>query len=102
VLQIPKEASATEIYDRYLRLLHETRAAQQHTASGRDYNVAIVSDWLALVPRRNHGKDGVGANAAGMLGLVWLRDQKEREGWGKLGYTDHLAYLGIPQDESKL
>lgn len=43
-------------------------------------------------------KDDAGANTAGMLGLVWLRDQAERDTWARLGYSRHLQYLGIPND----
>jgi sulfate adenylyltransferase (ADP) / ATP adenylyltransferase len=102
ILSLPESTKAEDVFDLYQRLLAEVKGVQRLFDLGPAYNVALTSDWLCLIPRRNVNKDGVGANAAGMLGLVWLRDQEERDGWSRLGYTSHLEYLGVPMDTSKM
>ena len=102
VLHLPESAKAEDVFDRYLKLLAEVKGIQKRFGSGPAYNVALTSDWLCLIPRRHVNRDGIGANAAGMLGLIWLRDQEERDGWSRLEYTSHLEYLGIPMDPSKI
>lgn len=101
-LRLPESAKVEDVFDRYERLLAEVRGIQKFLGSGPAYNVALTLDWLCLIPRRLVNRDGVGANSAGILGLVWLRDQEERDGWSRLGYTSHLEYLGVPKNTSKL
>lgn len=60
-----------------------------------DYNVVVVREWMLVIPRRHHGREGVECNAVGMMGMVWVRDEEEREGWVRLGMTEHLRWLGI-------
>ena len=60
------------------------------------YNVVIVREWLILIPRDSKGRNGIGTNSAGMMGMVWLHDGKERRGWTDLGMSRYLAELGIP------
>ena len=102
VLSLPESTKAEDVFDRYQRLLAEVKGIQKRFSSGPAYNVALTYDWLCLIPRKSVNRDGIGANAAGMLGLVWLRDQEERDGWSRLGYTSHLEYLGMPMDTSKM
>lgn len=62
-----------------------------------DYNVAMTADWVTVIPRRT--SDGpYGANAAGMLGIVYVPDKRELEKWVEVGYTRQLAAFGIPID----
>ncbi|KXH43219.1 hypothetical protein CNYM01_03194 [Colletotrichum nymphaeae SA-01] len=72
------------------------RDIEATNGGGKDYNVVMAEDWMCVVPRRLVGRDGVGANGAGMIGLVWLRDQAERNGWDSFGLTEHLFQLGVP------
>lgn len=71
------------------------RAAQENTSEFGAYNVCLTDSWLCLIPRRRGRLQGVGTNAAGMLGLVWVGDQAEREDWDKLGHSRHLERLGV-------
>lgn len=57
--------------------------------------MCLTDSWLCLIPRRHGRLDGIGTNTAGMLGLVWVRDQAEREAWDTLGRLRHLERLGI-------
>ena len=63
------------------------------------YDIVMTRKWMALIPRSSKGKDGINTNGAGMMGLVWVQDQEERDGWTKLGMTKHLTDMGVPRDE---
>jgi sulfate adenylyltransferase (ADP) / ATP adenylyltransferase len=99
VLRITAAATPREIYQKYRRLLNETRTALERAQAGRDYNVVFTADWIVLIPRRTAVWGGpFGANAAGMLGIVTIPNKQQRDQWAELGYTDYLAKLGIPRE----
>jgi ATP adenylyltransferase len=77
-------------------LLEKLLETSREIIGAHDYNILFVKEWIIVVPRMAKSRDRVGANAAGMLGLVWLRDQQERDGWTKFGMSKHLAHLGVP------
>lgn len=95
----------------YERLMAEVRSAhsahrarhpeeaQEPACSAAAYNVVLTPRWMCLVPRRRGGQDGTGAGALGMLGVVWLKDARERAHWTELGLTDHLVWMGLPQEQ---
>lgn len=101
VLRIPAGASADTIVAMHDRLLTLTRKAHVDAGNGpdADYNVALSRSWIALIPRTTAGPaDGpFGTSTVGMLGLVAIRDERDRQRWEELGYTRFLARLGIPK-----
>lgn len=101
VLSLPESTKAEDVFDRYQRLLAEVKGIQKRFSSGPAYDISLTSDVM-LDTSEMREQDGIGANAAGMLGLVWLRDQEEPDGWSRLGYTSHLEYLSMPMDTSKM
>lgn len=97
VLRLQSSATAEDVYDAYLRLLPLAKQslAAVNSAS-EDYNVAMTSEWIALVPRRKAGADGPwGGNAAGMLGLISVPDAAMRDEWERLGWSRWLTELGV-------
>jgi sulfate adenylyltransferase (ADP) / ATP adenylyltransferase len=100
VLRITADATARDVFDKYQRLLIETRQALEVARAGHDYNVIFTADWIAFIPRRTAVWGGpFGANAAGMLGLVTVPSIQQREQWAELGYTKYLVRLGIPRED---
>jgi len=98
VIRLPSDADANTVYNTYLRLLHASREVLAKSGEGsKDYNVAMTPDWIAVIPRRT-SEGPYGANAAGMLGIIYLPDQQERDKWSQLGYTKQLVAFGIPVD----
>jgi ATP adenylyltransferase len=98
VLRLPSHADTNTVYKTYLRLLDASREVLAKSGEGsRDYNVAMTADWIAVIPRRT-SEGSYGANAAGMLGIIYLPDQEERDKWSQLGYTKQLVAFGIPVD----
>ncbi|KAI4715315.1 hypothetical protein E4T48_08500 [Aureobasidium sp. EXF-10727] len=96
VLRLPSHADANVAYQAYIRLLEASREVLAKSGEGsRDYNVAMTADWIAVIPRRT-SNGPYGANAAGMLGIIYVPDQEERDKWSQLGYTKQLVAFGIP------
>lgn len=95
IMAIPDTASAEDVFGVYEKLLGEMRPVMQKEGV-EDYNVVLVREWMLLMPRRHHGREGVECNAAGMMGMIWLKDEGERKGWERLGMTEHLRWLGLP------
>lgn len=95
LMRISKDATAEDVCDCYETLLAEIRPILEANGT-EDYNMVLVREWMLMIPRRHHGKNSVEANAVGMMGMVWLKSQEEREGWTELGMTEHLRYLGVP------
>ncbi len=101
VLRIPAGAGPTKVLSLYQSLLDETRRAL-HEVESNDYNVALTSEWIVLIPRRTVNYGGPqGANAAGMLGMITVPNEQERQKWADLCYTEYLVKLGIPIDGKK-
>lgn len=90
--------SAYEVYDKYVQSVRMAREALQACRSeSNDYNVCMSLQWIAVIPRRTAGPDGpFGTNAAGMLGLVSVPDQQQRDEWARLGHGKYLTRLGVP------
>jgi ATP adenylyltransferase/5',5'''-P-1,P-4-tetraphosphate phosphorylase II len=84
-----------DLVQTHIKLLQKTRATLEE-AGATDYNVVFTQSWMMMIPRRHAGRDGVCANAAGMVGMVWVKHQEERDAWTKEGLTEFLAFLGIP------
>ena len=97
-IRLPNHADTKTAYEAYLRLLELSRETLARLGEGsRDYNVAMTADWITVIPRRS-SEGPYGANAAGMLGIVYLPDQQERDRWAQVGYTKQLEAFGIPVD----
>ncbi|KAL2418745.1 Peptidyl-prolyl cis-trans isomerase-like 2 [Exophiala dermatitidis] len=86
VLRLPENADVAHLVNVYNRLLAEVHKAHHEAGSGNEggapYNVILVKEWMCLVPRRHCGLErGAGANAAAIVGMVWISLLEEREIW---------------------
>lgn len=103
VLRIPEGAEAEDVLRLHDRLLERTREALEKVGVGDGYNVVMTGEFIGLIPRRTaktaDASDVFGINAAGMMGLVTVRNERERERWAELGYGKYLARLGLPVDD---
>lgn len=64
--------------------------------AGSDYNLILVPEWLALIPRTSKGHGVFMANAANMVGLMWTKSDEQREAVMGMGLRA-LGELGIPR-----
>jgi ATP adenylyltransferase len=86
-----------ELLSIYENLLAQTRSVLG--ASETDvapHNVILWRDWMILVPRRKAAVERASANAAGMLGSIWVPDRSGVDEWLSLGCKNVLLELGVP------
>lgn len=60
------------------------------------HNVIIDRNWMVVIPRRKAGWRGADANAAGMLGMVWVKSEETMRLWTENGPAHVLSEVGIP------
>ncbi|ERS99984.1 uncharacterized protein SPSK_09454 [Sporothrix schenckii 1099-18] len=80
---------------------HSTPALDDLPESATANNVIMTPEWMCMIPRRRGGKDGTGAGSLGMLGMLWLKNAKERAHWEELGMTEHYVWMGLPRYDLK-
>lgn len=59
------------------------------------YNFLMAHDWLMMIPRTSASCNGVGVNALGMLGILWLANDEQLQTWSAAGFDDILAHVGL-------
>lgn len=92
LILLPQNASWQDVMGQYQKCLHKSREIGKGSTA---YNVLFVRKWMIVIPRTSKGKEGVGANSAGMLGMVWVKNEKERQAWTEFGMSRYLRSLGV-------
>ncbi|KAK0616332.1 hypothetical protein B0T14DRAFT_434121 [Immersiella caudata] len=59
------------------------------------HNVVLDGRWMVVVPRRRPGWNGADANAAAVLGMLWVPDEEKMRKWVSLGPGRVMAQLGV-------
>lgn len=59
------------------------------------HSMLMDKQRMVVIPRIAPGTGGVGANAAGMLGMIWLQNQDMLNRWMKIGPQNVLRAGGI-------
>ncbi|PKX97802.1 putative phosphorylase [Aspergillus novofumigatus IBT 16806] len=93
----------SEIYQELLAEAKE-RPGDSLDANNEGYfphNVALVREWIIVIPRRSNNFEDITANAAGMMGSVCLKSEAELDRWKQVGPTKALAGLGFPRESEK-
>lgn len=92
-------ASALDVLEVYRVLLDRTRDA---LGIGREdvcpHNMILWDDRLIVIPRRRGSFEGASANAGGMMGCVWVPDEKHMDEWKRIGLSIVLQELGALPD----
>ena len=98
----PYEVSNTEsVFNAYESDLERVRALggiarREHIA----HNLVMIREWTMVIPRRTASIDGLGANAAAMIGLVWAANERELDQWAAIGPYNALSQFGVDVAES--
>ncbi|OAP65495.1 hypothetical protein AYL99_01467 [Fonsecaea erecta] len=83
----------------YQWLRHEAhavwRTCSEDTLDYFPHNMVLTKRWMMVIPRRKVAVQGASANAAGMMGMVWVTNTQQVEQWQRLGLTKVLAELGV-------
>jgi ATP adenylyltransferase/5',5'''-P-1,P-4-tetraphosphate phosphorylase II len=88
---------AVELLSIYENLLAQTRSVLGVSETDvTPHNVILWRDWIILVPRRRAAVEKASANAAGMLGSIWVPDRSGVDEWLSLGSKNVLMELGVP------
>ena len=96
VIRLPANASAEQVHTQYERLLTLAKTALKAAGAGTDYNLILVSEWMALIPRRKKGWGTFVANAVNMVGSLWLRNEGQWNDLLERPLLDLIAEVGIP------
>ncbi|KIW68953.1 hypothetical protein PV04_04864 [Phialophora macrospora] len=94
-------ALADQLYAMYHSLHREALQAWQActgaaTLTYFPHNVMLTKRWIMVVPRRRVAVAGASANAAGMMGMVWLTNPQQLDKWKEYGPARVLEELGVP------
>lgn len=82
---------AEELDDAYLRLLAATGLAASETAGragtrpASPYNLLLTRRWMLIVPRSREAVEGIGINALGYAGSLFVRDRAEMAAVERIG-----------------
>ncbi len=96
VLRLPPGADEASVIQAYGKLHEKVRQAHAKYGTGPAFNVIMVKEWICLIPRRHCGLEkGAGANAAAIVGLVWLTNAEKRHKWS----AEYLKYLALPAED---
>lgn len=59
------------------------------------HNVVLTKGWIMVIPRRRAEMQGASANAAGMMGMVWVTASQQLDCWKIHGPLKILSELGV-------
>ncbi|KAI9172259.1 putative J domain-containing protein [Paramyrothecium foliicola] len=98
--ELPTPEELLETYRSFLRDAQQL-LGQPLTRPGEAPAHSLILDQtgMILIPRRSPGIGDMGANACGMLGMLWMSSEKRMQGWLTVGPRKILAAAGVPRDE---
>ena len=66
------------------------------------HNVIMTREWTVVIPRRAAQVSGLSANAAGMMGMVWVSTTEKVEEWKRKGPWTILGDLGLKAEAAEM
>ncbi|KAF2256917.1 hypothetical protein BU26DRAFT_31978 [Trematosphaeria pertusa] len=90
--------SASNLLDIYRALLDQARGCLNlpEADSPCPHNVILWKGWMIVIPRRAAWVGQASANAGGMMGSIWVSEQRTVDEWLRLGCRNILGELGVP------
>lgn len=89
---IPEQANGSTLHKLFQRLREEA-----DLKPGVAYNMILVAGHMIVIPRRTADIDGIQANAAAMIGVVYCSSQGQYESWVREGPMEMLERFGVPK-----
>ncbi|RDL36063.1 uncharacterized protein BP5553_06675 [Venustampulla echinocandica] len=93
VKRLSAKPSTSELVDVYQTLL--TRA---NIGEAPAHNVIVVAEWMLVIPRVRPKQGGLSANAAAMVGMVWVTKTDVLQEWLDHGPMRALCGFGVVDD----
>jgi ATP adenylyltransferase len=85
---------AEEAFKLYQKMLNSSESTLGQIPVA--HNVVFTQNWLCVIPRRQAKIGQCAANSMGMMGMIWVASEEERDEWNSLGLSKHLTELGYP------
>ncbi|KAK7885373.1 hypothetical protein LTR67_010551 [Exophiala xenobiotica] len=87
--------SLVEVYQELLEAAFSGKKhSNNHAVQYHPHNVVLTKRWLMVIPRTKAAVHGASANAAGMMGMVWVTSEHELQCWKEQGLSNVLGELG--------
>ena len=95
----PEQLESKAVFSLYTASLGQCRRdlgiAEDDHNTMCPHNVMLTKEWMIVLPRRSNDYQGVGANAAGMMGLPMMSTEETMQKWIDAGPANVLANLGV-------
>lgn len=93
--KLPANMSSSRLEEVYKELLSRARVGENPA-----HNVILVREWMLVVPRSRGFQGDVAANAASMVGMVWVTKEEILEEWLERGPMKLLCGFGITDGDN--
>lgn len=90
ILPVARDSTPEAIFMSYQKL-----CGHLGLVSGSPHNVFLTNAWIIVIPRSQAKVDNMAANAASMLGMVWVKNESELQSWKEYGPMNVLQEVGI-------
>lgn len=90
---IPEQANGVALQNLFYSLCDEA-----DVKLAMAYNMILVGGRMIVIPRSTADIDGIQANAAAMIGVVYCSSQEQYESWVREGPMKMLERFGVPKE----
>lgn len=71
-----------------------------HIRDNPAHNVILTPDWLLVIPQACARHGNLAANAASMVGMVWVTKEEDLQDWLDQGPMEVLCKFGIRKNKT--
>jgi ATP adenylyltransferase/5',5'''-P-1,P-4-tetraphosphate phosphorylase II len=94
---LPSTQAILKLYRNLLTQCERLLPAKEGESIPHDF--ILTKKWMLLIPRSKRNFQGSSdVNAAGMIGMIWLKHDEEVDKWKELGPAMVLRQLGVPNE----
>jgi ATP adenylyltransferase/5',5'''-P-1,P-4-tetraphosphate phosphorylase II len=90
-----KKLSSDSCTSSELSEIYEILLTVASVAEAPAHNVIIVKEWILVVPRLRAKSGNLVANAAAMVGMVWVNTKEDLQEWIDRGPMKMLCEFGV-------
>lgn len=95
VKKLSRHAKPSQLVEIYRELL-----AKAGIDKGQAHNFIAVKEWMLVVPRSTAREGDIAANAASMVGMIWVANQTEVQDWVERDPMKVLVKVGVEKDQA--